>query len=603
MRSDPWAWTSALAVLPLLLHSLGAPLGEPVAEDFDFLHYAMFSPHPTLLGGGGSTAFWRPVAHQLYYRVLGGLILAHPGWLSALHVALLSLSSLLLYRTFRRAWPGAWSAAIATFPLLSESSRTLISWPSHFVDLGVWLFTAIALHEAAARRLWTALAALLAALLCKEVAVVALVLLPWMPGLGPRGWRERGRWAVATGLLGVLWAVAYVWVRHHADLHLPHHLETAAVTVQTPLLTRLEWAAANSAWALFSMPAAPVPWEVQVWGGFVLLLLFAVVMLAFRSSARARFKRALPLGLWGLAWFVGASATLTAIYPIWAPNRSGYGSLGFAAACAAPLGAAHPLVLGGLVALRLTAFALSPGPPPVVEGAVPEQGAFMDFQRLVRLQRLMRFTRRTLASHYPTLPRGARVGQHYLPLLSAYAFGADKSLQVWYRDSTLRMVSFQQLIKDRRKPLVTIAQFQSERHWQIALVEPAAMRSYLESLDSIKRHAPSEALALLSAADSLQRDPDAEVFRGMVAGARASCLLALGRPEEAEREAQRSGLLWRQSIDRLYVLGLIRAREGRLDEATALLDSVQRFRPEDAEAAGLLARIRAARQTQRGNRP
>ena len=180
---DRWAWASALAVLPIVIHAWGAPLGEAVAEDFDFLHRVLFSRTHTLLDGGGSTAFWRPVAHQLYYETFGGLIMNHPGVLATLHVLMLAFASLLLYRSFRQAWPGPAAMVVATFPLLSESTRTVISWPSHFVELGVWMFTAIAIHETVARRLWSTLIAVLAALLCKEVAVVSAVLLPWMPGV------------------------------------------------------------------------------------------------------------------------------------------------------------------------------------------------------------------------------------------------------------------------------------------------------------------------------------------------------------------------------------------------------------------------------------
>ena len=46
-----------LGVLPLLAHAWGAPLGEAVAEDFDFIHHAWFSGDPSLLDGGGSSAF------------------------------------------------------------------------------------------------------------------------------------------------------------------------------------------------------------------------------------------------------------------------------------------------------------------------------------------------------------------------------------------------------------------------------------------------------------------------------------------------------------------------------------------------------------------
>ena len=98
---DPWAWVSVLAVLPLVLHTLGAPLGEAVAEDFDFLHRALLQGMGTLLDGGGSEAFWRPVPHQLYYAGLGRLIVSHPGAVATLHIVLLSLGALLLYRTLR----------------------------------------------------------------------------------------------------------------------------------------------------------------------------------------------------------------------------------------------------------------------------------------------------------------------------------------------------------------------------------------------------------------------------------------------------------------------------------------------------------------------
>jgi len=234
LHRDGWAWLSVLAVLPLVIHAWGAPLGEAVAEDFDFLHRVMFSKTHTLLDGGGSTAFWRPVAHQLYYETLGPLILSHPGVVATLHILLLALSSLLLYMAFRRTLPGPAAALIATFPLLSESTRTLISWPSHFVDLGLWLFMAIAVHQTAARRLWAVLLALLAALLCKELAIVGTLLLPWIPGLGPRGRGERLRWTLATGAVTAVWGVAYVAVRHHAHLVLPHQLETRADVARVP---------------------------------------------------------------------------------------------------------------------------------------------------------------------------------------------------------------------------------------------------------------------------------------------------------------------------------------------------------------------------------
>src|SRR5262245_3250500 len=170
MWRDPWAWASALAVLPLILHSLGAPLGEPVADDFDCLHRVLFTPNLSLLDGCGSVLWWRPLSRQLYFKLLAPLMLPNPAFIAALHVALLALTSVMLYRALRVGLGGPLAALAATFPLLMESTRMLIAWPSNFQDVGAMFFMALALHEAAAARLASTLAAILAALLCKEVA-------------------------------------------------------------------------------------------------------------------------------------------------------------------------------------------------------------------------------------------------------------------------------------------------------------------------------------------------------------------------------------------------------------------------------------------------
>jgi len=63
--TDPWAWVTLLSVLLLALRMRGSAWGEPVAEDFDFLHRALFHGVGSLFDGGGSQAFWRPIPHQL----------------------------------------------------------------------------------------------------------------------------------------------------------------------------------------------------------------------------------------------------------------------------------------------------------------------------------------------------------------------------------------------------------------------------------------------------------------------------------------------------------------------------------------------------------
>src|SRR4029077_2640001 len=68
---DPWALAVALAVAPVLVAARTGLPGEPVADDFGFLHRALLSGSPDWLGGGGSPLYWRPLSRQLYYRLFG----------------------------------------------------------------------------------------------------------------------------------------------------------------------------------------------------------------------------------------------------------------------------------------------------------------------------------------------------------------------------------------------------------------------------------------------------------------------------------------------------------------------------------------------------
>jgi hypothetical protein len=592
---DRWAWASALAVIPVVLHSLGAPLGEPVADDFDFLHRALFSGTHSLFDGGGSAAFWRPLAHQVYFQAMAGVILSHPGVIAGFHAALLALASLLVYRALRRTWPGPWSAAVASFPLLSESTRGLIAWPSQIVDLGAWVFTAIAIHEAAARRLWTTLLALLAALLCKEVAVVAALLIPWMPGAHDR--RERVRWAAATGALVAAWGLAYAAVRQHAGLHIPHQAEASAQVSATPLLGRIWWAIEHCARALFSLPTGEThaAWEWPVVIAAFALFAVALAMTLRRGRRDGALRRLLPAAGWGVAWFAIAAATMTPVFPIWAPYRCAYGAVGFGVAATALCGAAHPALLAALVALRLTAFSLSPSPRREIEKRAPDTGAFIDFERLTRLQRLMRETRGALAERYPTLPRGGRVGLYHLPRHADYAYEGARSLQVWYRDSTLSWVAYSELVRHHDIPLVTIAEFEPDRHPQIALVEPDAMRNLLEAIDAVGRADWIAALAGLHRADSLQRDPNAVLFAAQLAGERGTVLAFLHQLEPAELEARRGCALWPENVYGHFALAFVAYQRRDLREAAVQVDSVLRFDPNHGPSRRLAAAIMRAR--------
>jgi len=219
----------------------------------------------------------------------------------------------------------------------------------------------------------------------------------------------------------------------------------------------------------------------------------------------------------------------------------------------------------------------------------------VDFERVVRLQHLMADTRIALRSRFPTLPEHARVGQHHMPRSALYAFGGDKALQLWYRDSTLRWMSFGDFTRAPETPLATIVEYQPHRAPQIALVEPGAMRELLAGLAAYRLGARDSTLAAFDRADALQRDRTASVFLSTLEAKRALCLLDLGRRSEAEAQARIALREWPANFDSRYVLASLAADAGRLAEAEAQLDTLLATNPDDAGAREMLQRIRGAR--------
>jgi hypothetical protein len=607
---DPWALFSLLSVVALFAHSLGAPLGVPVAEDFDFLDAALFERTWSWWDGGGSGAFWRPVAQQLYFRLLGTTLLAHPAWVTALHVALLALATLAIYSALRVPWSAPWAAFAASFSSLSESSRGLLTWSSHFADLGAWVFTALCLHEVARRRLPTALLALLLALWCKEVAGIAALLLPFIPGTGPRGLRERLRWMAAFAGLLVVWALVYGVVRQRAGFQIYHGIEPTLTTGAALWMTRIIWSLSNGLRAMLSLPAHSTPGDVRWLLAGASLFAAAGVMVWLDRRARERMRRAVPIVAWGTAWYLLSVLAVAVIYPFWAPNRTHYGGFGFAALTAAVLGSAHPVLLTIAMAVKLATFAFSPGPPDFVSAQPPLTGAYLDFEQLVRHQRLARETRAVLQARFPTMPHGATVAWVYLPKKTEYTFGGSRALHVWYRDTTLRFVPLPQAVTNPRDAVVAFLVFEPraremtlealtqspERRSggpggpQVLLIDRDAMWSYLAAVKAIEAGDFTTALAALARADA-EHHAGSRVFASSIAGARAVCLEAASRSTEAEAEARRSVALWPMCPDGRFALAWIPYRAQRWEEANAALDTLIAWIPDDPRGAEL-ARLR-----------
>ena len=572
---DPWAWASVLAVLIVLAACAGAPLGEAVAEDFDFLRRALLEGMGTLLDGGGSSAFWRPIPHQLYYALLGNLIVTHPTAVAGIHVACLALGTALLYRAFRIVWSGPLAACAATFPLFSESTRTLIGWPSHFVDLGLFLFIAIALHESSRRRLPTTLVALVLALLCKEVALVAAILIPLMPYARER--RERIRWAIACTATAGAWGMVYLVIRQHAHLALPHGIEQDPALLSTPLTTRFAWALAASLRALMSLPIVADSHELLALA-LALLVTVAALTIALRSAAaRARLVAVRAWVAWGLAWFLLSTATLTPIFPLWQPNRSHLASAGLGVATAAALGAVHPGLAAAVVGSRLVMLALAPPAARVIASAPPATGAFMDFAKLTRLQRFMRATRIALHEQVPRPPHGSYVIEANFPRGLLYALGGDHALQVWFRDSTLHVANAARLRQKTDLPAAAVIQYQPDWPRREIVILPAdALRAQDRAYRAVFAGDNQQALELIDKADAIAPDTSLAVFHGNNAGMRALALSHMNRLQDAEAEAHRAIRLYPLDYNARVTLAAVLIVGHRLDEAEAVIRHLQR---------------------------
>lgn len=582
---DPWALGALLGILPLLARCIGAPLGEPAAEDFDFLHRHLFGGMGSLLDGGGSQSFWRPLAHQVYYAVFGDALLTHPGLVAAFHAALLSAGALLLYRVFRESLEGPAAMMAATFPLLAESTRTLVGWPTQFVDVGLFFFSALALHECSRRRLPGALLALFAALLCKELGLVTAVMLPFLPGRSET--RERVRVAVGAAVVVTVWAALYLHVRTAAQLQLPHGLENATAS----LIDRVVWALSGSVRAVLSLDLLPSGRDRFALIGAVLLGVAACGTLLANRRSRERLAARRGWLLWGTGWFVLSTLALTPIHPLWQPNRSQIGSVGLGVTCVALLDAAHPALAAGLVASRLVTLAMAPGPASSITDVAPETGAFVDFARLTRLQAFMRGARHELASRPGALSRGSIVVLDGMPTQLTYAFGGDRAIQAWARDSTLHMIPFSAFRRNRSLPVRTVLLFQPYSSRQLVTLTPAALVAQEDAFDLLRAGRVDEAAALFARADRLEPDTSAAVFHGANAGMTAFAYATVRRDDEARLEAQRALRLHPHDRNARLVLAMDAFRKGDSAEARRLAGLILQDDGTDAKALALMSQL------------
>jgi len=177
--------------------------------------------------------------------------------------------------------------------------------------------------------------------------------------------------------------------------------------------------------------------------------------------------------------------------------------------------------------------------------------------------------------------------------MAQHAFAHGRALQVWYRDSTLRWISWDQVRRDRSRLPDAVLEFEADQERQVVALAPGAVAAYLAALDDLRVEAYDRAWMHLARADSLQVDRGARVFFASIAGKRALCRLAQGELDPARDEATRSLALWRDGADPRYVLAVLDLTAGRPHEARAQLDSLLERYPFDVSARALLDSARA----------
>jgi hypothetical protein len=423
-------WAPLAALLALAWSLRGAPLGTPVADDFEFMSRMVFHRPLDFFDSMGATYYWRPFSRQVWFSLVTPLLVAAPWAVAALHVALVVALAWVLGRVAGRLAPAPAAPLVTAAVLLSEPARALITWPSGVQHLLAALAFALTAHEALAGRRWTAALAAVLAALSHELGAAALVLFPLIShARGPR----RRAWvdtALAAGL-ALAYAAGYRLALAHGVNLPPSGLARAVAGWSSTLLLGLT-AATN------------VETLDEVWGpaalGASAILLLAALFLASRPPRRAALARIAPaLAIAAAIWLAGL-LPLGSLLPDWNAWRAFLPVVAFVFAStllATSAGAALGL---GLVTLRLVALLAAQAAGPV-EGTPPPSVSDLSFARLARIQRTLLLSQQFV--HAAHLPRGARIAYWGLPTMTTNGFRNDLGPQVWTADSSVRFIPFE----------------------------------------------------------------------------------------------------------------------------------------------------------------
>jgi hypothetical protein len=513
-----------LALGALVWACRGAPLGTPVVDDYSFLDRLAFQRPLDPFDSMGASYYWRPLSRQLYFSLVGPWLIAAPWGAAALHAALLLGLYAALYFTCRRGFSPPVAAAIAAFPLLSESARVLLGWPSAAQHLLAMLAAALAIHETLAWRKWTAALAALAALLSHDAAAILIPTLPAIAWMRTRDPRRTLPWlGIAVGLAAV-WAAGYAIALNHGVALPPRSQGSFPIGDLPGVLFK---------GLLAQLNLEDLAGDRRAFLGTLYALVFAAAAaMLLVGTARRRVKAAPWAIAGGLAWFVIASAPLTLVLPDWNAWRGSIPALGLAVALVGFAGLASPWLAGAVIALKLAALALAAPAPAMVASDAQPTASHMSFVRLARLQLVVDGGRRALTERYPTLPPGADVRFWALPRLAEVGFQGPRAARVWYRDSTLSWSKFGG-VEGMKRDIDAMVEFEYDHPVVAMVVEPKALDLFRRGMHAFLARDMRLADSLFLAAQEAQ-PPGSDQFYGSVARNRARVAFNLNEYARAD---------------------------------------------------------------------
>lgn len=577
---------SILAAGLICLQLLGAPVGEPVADDLTFLA-AQLRGETDLLSGGGSRSFWRPIPHQIYYGLLSGPLLRQPivaAMVNAVTLLLLGLAAGLLASRFM---PRPAASVVAFCAIAHEYSRAMIAWPSHFVELSMLLSVACAALAASRGHFGWFMVASAIALLCKETSVLYLTALFigrwWLNGAESR---QPRRLALFASLLAA-WGLLYRSVATRHAMHPPDSIATEPGAVLSTMVERTGWSLRRVFEFISGDDSAGTTRATIVATLLASLTLIGVILALFR---RRKAAGAVPSPLVPMAVVVGLLGTLALLptYPIWAPHRAYVPYIAILMIAVAGLARVHkwaPLLLvAGSIASILVA---TPGPRSI--GVLPPTtGRFIDYPRLVRLQRFMRSARQLLRTEAPALAPGSLLAQRNFPVALSYALSGDDAIRVWYRDSTLRWIGVDALATSHEPQLAGVVDFSPDRGGTLSFVPAEVYRDYAIAVEQLRRSLVSEACEGLSRTIRWSADHSRDSFGASALYWRAVALVRMDRAAEALNDASLAARASLVEADARFLRALILADMGQIAEARAECRALLAADPGHAEARSLL---------------